>query len=1189
MNDNPNDKMKLGFDLTDTLKAKSELEKIFAALNKGFSSINLESQHFTREGGQLTLATFKAINTEGRQVVAQLRGAEEALVAFDRAGKLRFASGSGVGRPGALLSAETGSLAAAFKNTGFSYLDDQNIQKEKLNKQAQNEQMNFGKRLAQIENFHQLALQKNEAFNRRIQTQQAQRFIQEQVAQSQALAMNQKFDRKKYLLDWSSAIGEDKFRSAPTYFDKLLNQAAAITTGIVISQAFMRITMEISNAIREAAKFEIKISEIRTLSQQAQQSTQEWSDEILGLSKRFGVNAMDVAEGVYQTLSNQIAHGAETTQFMSEAMKFAAVSLMTTKDAVDLLSSGITSYGQNVSDTSTVAATFFKLIDLGRVRGGELANTIGSVTALTAQLGIPLGDVNASLAVMSNNGVTAANAMTYMRNITTSLLKPSKEMKVLLKEWGVDSGEAAIQTFNLTGVMAKLHEAIGREGFEELAKVEPNVRGLIGTSLLAGQNIGKFTKEIDMFKNSISGYSDKIDIAFESPGKKLEIFWNQLKVFFLEGGMKFVDIVGTIAGKFEDVGESLSTLTKILTVGAVAWATYKLSMGGLDSIVASIVTLFNVLETSMIALHAFMLSNPVTFMVTATAAAITAIYLFSTTYEEQIKKISEASKVEAEKISRVEIEVINRREEKYKQFTQSQIEKTNQATAKMRAGYTEFITTTEEKLKTLEEAVKETADVFKECFGGVLKGLEGKLNKFNSIIRETLNHINSFSKARDNKLFERTIEDMSPFGRVKAEMNRASELKNKGLDLKDEALGLFASGDAEGGDEKLKEARTMLDESFQLIDEAHKERKSMNKDKLSGLNFLDPQTKANMLAQINDKDKVRLEILEREKDLKQEMELLDQSALELARQKAKLAEEEVDKTKKYKIKMFDELKQVDALKITDKDTPDSIAKKMSLINKAQGDISVAGTSFSVSEAVNMNAKLEEKKNLLQGIFDKQEAINKLNEKEKKNTEIINKNQATRSKNAVAQKKDIELLNPAFKEIKKLIDVKSFSRDFGDAGSNIIQGLQDRLETMNDETPMAVKQGIATEILDKMKSLEESYDSMHSKGDYKKAMEDREGFWTPDSIRRLSEIETQAKTLEYYSKDYLERQRQNIDLNKPIQYQQQQQPETQTKNNNVAFGDINVNITTQQGQQIDARQLAIQIRREFMRGTVPALA
>jgi hypothetical protein len=173
----------------------------------------------------------------------------------------------------------------------------------------------------------------------------------------------------------------------------------------VIHQAISRITQAFSGGIRDALEYQKALSEIQTIGGDLDLTLGELDDRVRQVSDAFGQPIDVVAEGVYQTLSNQVGEASEAFGFLESANKLATAAVASTDDSVNLLSSAINSFNLNVEDSDDIAAKFFKTIELGRVRAGELANTFGRVGVLSSQLGVSFDETLASIASLTGSGL----------------------------------------------------------------------------------------------------------------------------------------------------------------------------------------------------------------------------------------------------------------------------------------------------------------------------------------------------------------------------------------------------------------------------------------------------------------------------------------------------------------------------------------------------------------------------------------------------------------------------------------------------------------------------------------------------------------------------------------------------------------------------------------------------------------
>jgi TP901 family phage tail tape measure protein len=266
----------------------------------------------------------------------------------------------------------------------------------------------------------------------------------------------------------------------------------------VLVRGLNAVTQGLQDAVESARLLGIAIEEIRTIDS-AGRGAEQLSSEILNLSDAIGKAPVDLAEGLYQTLSNQVVAAGDALQFTAEAAKLATVTASETGDAVNALSSVMNSYSMEAGQAEHVAGTLFKTIELGRLRLNEIANVIGRVTPLTSELGIAWEETAASIAVMTRQGVRADTAITQLRAVVTRLIKPTDDMREIFHKWGVDDGKQAIATFGgLTGVLKKLEGETGNssEGMADLLRNVRAITGALGIMVDDGELVAKVMGQI---------------------------------------------------------------------------------------------------------------------------------------------------------------------------------------------------------------------------------------------------------------------------------------------------------------------------------------------------------------------------------------------------------------------------------------------------------------------------------------------------------------------------------------------------------------------------------------------------------------------------------------------------------------------------------------------------------------------
>jgi TP901 family phage tail tape measure protein len=325
-----------------------------------------------------------------------------------------------------------------------------------------------------------------------------------------------------------------------------------------IRKAFQRIIWQVREAVMTLMDFHKAIIEIQTISQTMPGTINQWSASLRKLSDAWGTDILDDANARYQILSNQIAVGIiQTERFGNTVNAFSKITKSTAEDSVNLLTASLNSYGKDASQVDDVAAKLFKTIELGRVRANELANTFGRASVPAAQLGITMEELLAMLASITIKGVKATESMTLLRGIFMKLNKPTTEMKDLLAELGVPTGEALIATYGLAESFRILYERT-KGSSSAIAELFGRIRPTMGMAALL-ENLDRFNENLAKIEDQSEGsYLEALNLQFATSGEKLSREFTRLKNIFT------VDYATTVTGVIVSVTEKFGGMAKVL-------------------------------------------------------------------------------------------------------------------------------------------------------------------------------------------------------------------------------------------------------------------------------------------------------------------------------------------------------------------------------------------------------------------------------------------------------------------------------------------------------------------------------------------------------------------------------------------------------------------------------------------------
>lgn len=580
---------------------------------------------------------------------------------------------------------------------------------------------------------------------------------------------------------------------------------ARIVTTQLIVRSLNAIRQAMIEAVQGSIEFQRSIAEIGTIANDAYGSLSDIAKIVRETSDEFGKGRIDVAEGLYQTLSNQVGNATESFHVFNTAQKLSIAAVSSTEDAVNLLTAALNSFDISTTRSEEIAAKLFKTVELGRTRVSELADTFGRIGPLAHSLGISLEETLAAIATITIQGTRTAESLTQVRGVMQAMLKPSDNLKKSFKEMGVANAEQLIATYGFQGALVELQRTVGKSS-SEMGKLIRRVRGLLGAITLASQDAETFVdnlRQID--ETSAALLEKKYKLVFETPGEELAREFNKLKnilvedigralvdttlyAFDLAKGMKAVlsatVTYGTILGIFFGLQ---STKLKLLATEIVLWTKARYA------IVAAKIATLSFSKASVIAAA----KSTVAWAAAAAPIALVATILALFTYN--LKK--SASEVHA--MNEALVDIIKNQYEYNKALSSRALQQqltlqkkinalnvsdTLKTIAAMQRAY-------QKQSTIVAELHKREVDTTKAKFQNILEALEDYQSRYEDIakdaaesISESQDRIYDINRQGEDDKYQRSIRFLGSQEKVHAQQKRILELNR-------EAQALLITGD----------------------------------------------------------------------------------------------------------------------------------------------------------------------------------------------------------------------------------------------------------------------------------------------------------------------------------------------------------------------------------------------------------
>ena len=288
----------------------------------------------------------------------------------------------------------------------------------------------------------------------------------------------------------------------------------------------------VGKIVSHFARLEVSMVNVGNLFGASQAKVKSLKNEIIKLGSETGTSFLELSRGLYDTISAGIESG-KAIKFLSVANKLAVAGLTDTKTVVDGLTSVLNAYKFETEDAIKISDKFFQAQKLGKTTIERLSATFGGVASVAKKAGVSIDELLGTIVALTRGGVSTTQAVTGLRAIFSTLLKPSAEAVKMSKQLGIEFNVSALRAKGLAKFLGELEEQIG-ENNEKFAQLFPNIRALKAILGLTEEQINTFTKGI---KNS-SGETER---AYK---RVMGLLIPQFKVFKAKIGEFFDPLIG---------------------------------------------------------------------------------------------------------------------------------------------------------------------------------------------------------------------------------------------------------------------------------------------------------------------------------------------------------------------------------------------------------------------------------------------------------------------------------------------------------------------------------------------------------------------------------------------------------------------------------------------------------------------
>lgn len=341
----------------------------------------------------------------------------------------------------------------------------------------------------------------------------------------------------------SAKTSSQKLNAALVNFNQAVMAANNVTNAISqISGAFNGVT-------EESRSFSAAMNATNTMAGKSGEDFAKLKGQVAELSKSIPVVRDELANGLYQVISNGVPED-NWIAFLQKSAKASVGGIADLGETVKVTSTIIKNYGLSWDKAGDVQDKIQLTAKNGVTSFEQLAQALPRVTGNAATLGVSIDELMATFATLTGVSGNTNEVATQMAAIFTALVKPSSEASKMAQQMGIEFDAAAIKAAGgmrnfLTDLDKNVKAYASKSGMLEqeiYGKLFGSAESLRALGPLTGQLAAKFNENVEAMKGSAGTIDDAFSIMSSSGAASLQILKNK----FAEVGDAIASTMGGI-------------------------------------------------------------------------------------------------------------------------------------------------------------------------------------------------------------------------------------------------------------------------------------------------------------------------------------------------------------------------------------------------------------------------------------------------------------------------------------------------------------------------------------------------------------------------------------------------------------------------------------------------------------------
>ena len=412
-----------------------------------------------------------------------------------------------------------------------------------------------------------------------------------------------KVDGKEQVVQIATSVEQlrevvNKSKSAWDNFQETIARANFAFQGL--QSAVSGIATSLNDLTAESRSFGGAMAAANTMAGKSGEDFAALKDQVAELSKTVPIARDELANGLYQVISNGVPED-NWIEYLQKSAKASVGGIADLGETVKVTSTIIKNYGLQWSDAGSIQDKIQLTAKNGVTSFEQLAQALPRVTSQASTLGVSIDELMATFSTLTGVSGDTAEVSTQLAAIFTALIKPSSEAAEMAQQMGIQFDAAAIKAAGgMQNFLASLDQSVqayskasGMLEQEVYGKLFGSAESLRAITPLVGNLSEKFGENVAEMKKSAGTIESAFDTMASTGAAKLQMLNNKL------GDVS--DVIQSTVGNALPYLNFASQLT-ITASSAIQLSTALKAMGVTINTTAKAATLWNATSVRMNAL-----------------------------------------------------------------------------------------------------------------------------------------------------------------------------------------------------------------------------------------------------------------------------------------------------------------------------------------------------------------------------------------------------------------------------------------------------------------------------------------------------------------------------------------------------------------------------------------------------------